>query len=207
MDAPDILLVFVRHPQLGRVKTRLAAEIGPEAALRVYERLLAHTQATVRGWGGRAVIFYADLVPDTDGWDGFPKKPQHPAADLGLRMQSAFELIFQENPSARVVIIGSDCPALRPAHLRQAFAELSCHQAVIGPAADGGYYLLGLQQPDMLTFMGKHWSSSEVFAQTVADWQRRNRSYFVGPVLTDLDRAADLPPGWLPQVFPEKNED
>ena len=192
------LLVFAREPVLGQVKTRLAADIGPEAALAVYRELLALTAAAVAATRVPATVWLAaapapavDPAQPRPEWPGRPWRVQPPLASLGARMAYAFAEAFAGG-AGRVVIIGTDCPGLTPALLRQAFELLQTHDLVLGPAADGGYYLLGLRefQPDL--FADKQWSSASVLADTLADAARLELRAAQLPVRADVDSARDL---------------
>ncbi|MBB4602280.1 hypothetical protein HNQ93_002151 [Hymenobacter luteus] len=187
------LLLFARRPELGRVKTRLAADLGDEAALAVYRRLLAHTQAVAAPVAAHRTVWLAEAGPAadlSDEWGGYEQQPQ-PPGDLGQKMQAAFAQSFARGAAA-VVIIGTDCPGLTTAHLTAAFRALETHDVVLGPATDGGYYLLGMKQlwPDL--FQNKAWSTETVRAATEADVQRLKLSLCLLPELRDVDTAADL---------------
>lgn len=187
------LLLFARRPELGRVKTRLAADLGDEAALAVYRRLLAHTQAVAAPVAAHRTVWLAEAGPAadlSDEWGGYEQQPQ-PPGDLGQKMQAAFAQSFARG-AAVVVIIGTDCPGLTTAHLTAAFRALETHDVVLGPATDGGYYLLGMKQlwPDL--FQNKAWSTETVRAATEADVQRLKLSLCLLPELRDVDTAADL---------------
>jgi len=190
------LLVFARVPALGRVKSRLAAGVGAGAALGVYLELLAHTRAVVRAAGVPATVWLADVagpVPtpaETAEWPALPARAQ-PAGDLGARMSTAFAAAFAAG-CARVAIIGTDCPGLHADHLAQAFALLEAHDVVLGPAADGGYYLLGLRQPQPALFRHQQWSTASVLADTLAAAARLGLRVALLPELHDVDNAADL---------------
>ncbi|HEX8392086.1 MAG TPA: TIGR04282 family arsenosugar biosynthesis glycosyltransferase [Longimicrobium sp.] len=199
------MLVFLRAPELGRVKTRLAASIGPHAALRIYQRLAEHTITEARGLAAEGVEVRVHHTPADarlamKEWlgDGLTLLPQA-EGDLGARMRDAFGRAFADG-CAQVVIIGSDLPEMSGALLRRAFAALDGADAVIGPARDGGYYLLGLTHPVAGVFDGVAWSTAEVFDATM----RRLRAAGFEPVvletLRDVDEAQDLPPGWLPEA-------
>ncbi len=189
----DSLIIFARHPELGRVKTRLAAGIGPEDALAVYRALLAHTRAVV---APLPVQKTAWLVGENSGpdaahdWAGFEQQPQ-PEGDLGEKMQAAFTHDF-DRPAAAAVIIGTDCPGLTTGHLQEAFAALQTHDLVLGPALDGGYYLLGMRQLHPELFAGKSWSTATVRAETLADAARLGLRVHLLPALQDVDTVADL---------------
>jgi len=188
------LLTFARHPELGRVKTRLAATIGAEAALAVYRELVQHTQEVANGLADvRKTVWFAapSSVPNSaDAWLGFEQAVQ-PAGDLGQKMQAAFEHAFQQGATA-AVIIGTDCPGLTSAHLTAAFQALMVHDVVVGPAADGGYYLLGMKRLYAELFQNKAWSTAEVLSATLADAGRLGLRTVPLPVLRDVDTAEDL---------------
>jgi uncharacterized protein len=190
------VLVFVREPVAGRVKTRLAAEIGTEAALRVYTRLAEHavTQALRLGPAVQVRVHYTP-----DGARGVVQQwlgggpvylPQH-GDDLGDRMRSAFQAAFDRG-FRQVVIIGSDLPRMSTDLLRHAFALLDQHPVVLGPADDGGYYLLGLRQMQDV-FHGIPWSTDRVLDCTSQRLRRAGISPALLEPLRDVDHAADLP--------------
>lgn len=195
------MLVFVRAPELGRVKTRLAASIGTEAALRVYRRLAEHAVAAARGLSGAAIRVHhtpADAEPVVRAWlgGGLTLLPQA-EGDLGTRMRDAFARAFADG-CGRVVIIGSDLPEMSTELLRRAFSALDDAEAVIGPARDGGYYLLGLTRPVTGVFDGIAWSTAEVFAATMDRLRAAGVEPVVLETLADVDEVDDLPAGWHP---------
>lgn len=201
-----ILIVFVKNPVPGKVKTRVAATVGDEKAVEVYLELLKHTKAVITKWLAepdeeaqkRAVIYYGDYINPNDLWDdtNFLKKLQVSYPDLGMRMQAAFEVELTSK-SARVVIIGSDCLALRPEHLTAAFEALNENDAVIGPADDGGYYLLGMKKLLGFLFENKSWSQPSLMEETLADLNRQGESkdvpytYQLLQTLSDIDTWED----------------
>ena len=182
------------------MKTRLAAEIGAEAALRVYRRLAEHAVNEARAAGAHAALRIhftpADAGDAVRGWlgGGAEYLPQADA-DLGGRMRAAFEAAFAAG-HRRVVIIGSDLPGLTADLLREAFRLLESHPAVLGPAWDGGYYLLGLRTMVPEIFHDVAWSTDAVFDATVARLASLGITPALLPVLGDVDVAADLPDGW-----------
>ncbi|HEU0299435.1 MAG TPA: TIGR04282 family arsenosugar biosynthesis glycosyltransferase [Longimicrobium sp.] len=192
----------MRAPEAGRVKTRLAGAIGAEGALRVYRRLAEHTLAEVRSLAAEGVERRVHYTPAHAGaavreWlgDGPVYLPQAESDDLGMRMRDAFVRAFEDGVQ-RVVIVGSDLPELTAALLRRAFDALDAHPAVLGPARDGGYYLLGLRRMIDGLFSGVPWSTPDVLGATLD----RFRAAGVEPVLleelADVDEVEDLPPGW-----------
>lgn len=197
-SASAAILLFVRAPEAGRVKTRLAAEIGAEAALRVYRRLAEHAVAEARALDValRIHVTPANAIATVRGWlgGGAVYLPQS-EDDLGGRMRTAFAEAFAAG-HGRVVIIGSDLPGLSADALRRAFAALDSHRAVLGPARDGGYWLLGMREMVPGVFDGIAWSTSEVLAATLERLRAAGCEPALLETLGDVDRAADLPAGW-----------
>src|SRR5699024_6521982 len=137
--------------QKGKVKTRLAETIGEARALDIYRELLTITKSVVEPLEIARQVWYSDYIDEDDLWPGvaYEKRVQE-GKNLGMRMQMAFRRAFGSG-FEKVIIIGSDCAEISTSLLRQAFDRLNNHGAVIGPAADGGYYLLGTNRfyPDI----------------------------------------------------------
>lgn len=188
----NLLIIFVRNPELGKVKTRLAAAIGPEKALEVYRVLLAHTRAITLPLQLDKVVFFADTPAGNTLWeaDGYQLQVQQ-AGDLGEKMAGAFRFGFDKGYE-RIGIIGSDCYELSSEILLQGFALLQQHDLVAGPAADGGYYFLGMKRFLAGLFENKTWSSPTVLQDTLADAKTMGLTSALLPVLTDVDEVADL---------------
>lgn len=196
-----ILIVFVKNPVPGKVKTRIAATVGDEKAAEVYLELLKYTKAVITKWlekpdkkaQKQAVIYYGDYINPNDLWDNpnFLKKLQVSHPDLGMRMQMAFEEELIEE-AACVVIIGSDCLALRSEHLSAAFEGLNENDAVIGPADDGGYYLLGMKKMLGFLFENKSWSQPTLIEETLTDLNRRKTSHDVPYTYQLLETLSDI---------------
>ena len=188
------LLIFARQPVLGQVKTRLAAAIGDAAALAVYRELLTITAVAVESAGIPTTVWLADApgsaAAELPEWPGMRWRLQ-PAGDLGHRMAYAFAAAFAAGASA-VAIIGTDCPGLRATHLEQAFELLKDHDVVLGPATDGGYYLLAMNELYAPLFANKAWSTDTVRTATLADAVQLGLSMALLPELADVDTAADL---------------
>lgn len=181
----------MKNPLPGKVKTRLAATLGDEAALAAYLLLLQYTHDTVAGCAAQKLVCYSDEIESADLWENhlFGKTVQR-GADLGVRMENAFAGAFASG-AERVVIIGSDCAELKTEHLEQAFEALHSHDLVLGPAEDGGYYLLGLSRMVADVFRNKEWSTDRVAAETLRDAERLGLSVFMLPVLCDIDTEED----------------
>ena len=194
VDFTAHLLIFARHPELGRVKTRLAATIGDEAALAVYQELLQHTYTATATVAARKIVWMAEapttLTAPSDVWSDYEQLLQFPG-DLGTKMQAAFSHAFATGAKL-VIVIGTDCPGLTGEFLTQAFAALETHDVVIGPAEDGGYYLLGMREVYADLFAGKSWSTTSVLAHTLTDAARLGLRVAQLPTLRDVDTAADL---------------
>ena len=195
VDSRPHLLIFAREPVLGRVKTRLAAGIGAAAALAVYRELLALTAAAVAAAQVPATVWLAEAAADEalprPEWPGLPWRAQPPADSLGARMAHAFSAAFGTG-AGRAVIIGTDCPGLSAALLTRAFEELLTHDVVLGPADDGGYYLLGMNKLEVELFQNKSWSTATVLPDTLADAARLGLRVALLPTLHDVDSAQDL---------------
>ncbi|PAU94951.1 glycosyltransferase [Aliifodinibius salipaludis] len=188
----QILIIFTKNPEKGKVKTRLAKTVGNPKALQVYHKLLEITKSIADQLHISKQVWYSCFINDNDIWsEGNYEKRLQKGDNLGLRMQHAFKKAFADNYQ-KVVIIGSDCSALTPQLIEQSFRALNNHQAVIGPARDGGYYLLGMTNFYSSLFEDKPWSTSSVFEETIRQFEELNISYNQLPVLNDIDTEADL---------------
>ncbi|WP_276388543.1 TIGR04282 family arsenosugar biosynthesis glycosyltransferase [Eudoraea chungangensis] len=169
MNKKDLLLIFTRNPELGKCKTRLAASIGDKNALEVYLQLLEHTKNITQGLVCTKEVYFSEDIEKDTLWDKetFSKKLQK-GEDLGEKMYNAFKLGF-ENGFENIVVIGSDIYDLDSDTLKKAFAQLEYHEYVLGPAQDGGYYLLGMKQLNPSLFKNKTWGTSSVLAETLKD--------------------------------------
>jgi rSAM/selenodomain-associated transferase 1 len=192
MLSSTALVIFVRNPILGQVKTRLAKDIGDERALAIYLQLLEHTLKITRSLSFRKFIYYADEVSDYDLWSvpGYTKRMQS-GTNLGERMLNSFKELFEQG-FTRIVIIGSDCLQLQAENLQEAVTLLESNTAVIGPASDGGYYLLGLTKLYPELFVNKPWSTNQVLTKTIDDFNNQGISYALLEELSDIDDITDL---------------
>lgn len=187
-----LLIIFVRNPELGKVKTRLAAAIGEEKALEVYRLLLSHTRAITRPLQADKAVFFSEAPAEPCFWEGdnYGKQLQL-EGDLGEKMAGAFRFGFAQGYES-IGIIGSDCYELTTGILQQGFALLQNHDLVAGPATDGGYYFLGLKRLVPELFVNKVWSSPSVLPDTLADARSLGFSIALLPALTDVDEVQDL---------------
>jgi uncharacterized protein len=182
------IIVFVKNLQLGKVKTRLAATLGSEEALRIYKLLINHTYHTVSKVSARTFVFYSTLIEEGDT-HLFEKRLQS-GSDLGVKMKNAFRHMF-DSGYERVVIIGSDCPEITPEIIEQAFEILEDKDTVVGPAVDGGYYLLGMRQLHEELFEKVEWSTNSVSEKTLKIIRGQGLTYSLLPELRDIDEEQD----------------
>lgn len=193
----ELLIIFYRNPELGKVKTRLAKTIGDKKALAIYLMLANYTRVITQDIQVDKVVYYSHFIDTEDAWlDQLYKKKLQSGEDLGKKMLHAFEEGFQ-NGYQRICIIGTDCFELNSSIVSKAFAQLKKEDAVLGPAKDGGYYLLGMNQLLKEVFQNKLWSTASVASSTLQDFKNKNISCALLPELTDVDEEKDLPKDWL----------
>jgi len=192
MNHDSLLMIFAKNPEIGKVKTRLAKTIGEKKALLIYLKLLEHTHAIADRVFADKAIFYSEKVQDFDILDyyKFPKFLQK-GNNLGDKMERAFGQAFGQDYE-KVIIIGSDCFELSTEIIEDAFTALDDHNVVIGPAQDGGYYLLGMDRHYPHLFKNKTWSTEDVFLDTLLDVKKLKLSYNILPTLNDVDEEKDL---------------
>lgn len=190
MKNQNLLIIFTRNPELGKVKTRLAKTIGNQSALNIYTYLLEHTKTVTQHLHCDKAVFYSVQIRENDIWDSkHYQKHLQKGDDLGERMLNAFKMAFA-NKYKKVIIIGSDLFHLNEKHISMAFNKLGSYDAVIGPAQDGGYYLLGMNLLYSQVFKNKEWSTSSVFKETIKDLEKQ--SIFKTETLNDIDVYDDL---------------
>lgn len=189
----EALIIFVRKPELGKVKTRLAATLGDELALKIYTKLLLHTLKITMPIPCTKFVFYFDDIDEKDIWnnDGYIKRKQV-EGDLGVKMKHAFEQVVSEGYN-RICIIGSDCFELTTLTIQNALTSLKTNNIVIGPAKDGGYYLLGMDKVYNFIFEDKQWSTNNLMQETIESIREHELSYKLLEKLTDIDEEKDVP--------------
>lgn len=170
----NLLLIFTRNPELGKVKTRLAKDVGDETALEIYKFLIEHTVSVTKDLSVEKEVHYSVKIRENDLWDNaiFSKKLQQ-GEDLGERMQYAFEQGFKAGYQ-NIIIIGSDLYDLNKEDIEEAFVDLQEYDAVVGPAEDGGYYLLGMNFLTSQVFKNKNWGTDSVLQDTLKDLKNKN---------------------------------
>jgi rSAM/selenodomain-associated transferase 1 len=200
-----LILFFIKYPESGDVKTRLAVSIGSDKAVQLYRSfildLLAKLESTQLPF---AICFYPEQKKELlrewlgGGYEYIPQK----GINLGERMAAAFLDAFAGG-HRRVILMGGDFPDLPRSFLEESFGALNTHDTVIGPAVDGGYYLIGFRKETFLqeVFEGVDWSTEGVFRQTLSILKGQGRRVYVLPVWNDIDTIEDL------RQFMERSED
>lgn len=190
MDKDTLLIIFTRNPVLGHVKTRLAKKIGAEKALEVYHILLRKTASVTALLQTDKWVYYTPEVIEDDLWSSsnYGKKTQK-GEDLGQRMKNAFKDGFKAGYK-RVVVIGSDLYELTPEDITMAFKKLIDHKVVLGPATDGGYYLIGLKEILPGLFENKNWGQNSVLKDTLAHFKDQEVALLQS--YNDIDIYQDL---------------
>ena len=190
------LLFFVKNPERGKVKSRLAATIGDDSAVSLYKNLVAQMLSTLKeGTFPLYICFFPkNAQKPIKNWLGreYHYIPQN-GKDLGERMRNGFIDGFAMG-HRRVVLIGSDIPDLPLGFIKEAFASLRKKDAVVGPAYDGGYYLIGFKDKTFSpqVFEGMAWGTQNVFDETMKKLKRSRRVVHTLPYLRDIDTAKDL---------------
>ncbi len=193
----ECLIVFTRYPEPGKAKTRLIPVLGEDGASNLHRQMTEHTLSQVRELQSdratRVEVYFTggdqQLMEDWLGAD-IIYQPQG-EGDLGQRMKSAFQTAFAAGMKG-VAIVGTDCPGMDAKIMAQAFEQLNGHDLVLGPAMDGGYYLIGLRRVIPELFAGINWGTSEVREKTVAIAISLGLAVAFLPPLADIDRPEDL---------------
>ena len=199
------VILFVRSPERGKVKSRLAAAIGEEMALEIYKGCVLDIMETLKkGRYPFRIFFYPGNAKEkVTNWLGkdFTYSPQK-GSDIGKKMENAFVQSFSEG-SERAVLIGSDIPDLPNSLIHRAFLSLDKSEAVLGPASDGGYYLIGFKKNSFLpyVFHGIPWSTPSVYQETIEVFRRSNYRVHILRQWNDVDTLDDL------RVLVARNQD
>ena len=165
----NLLLIFTRNPELGKAKTRLAKTVGDETALEIYKFLLERTRDISSKVNADKAVYYSVKIRENDIWNpDIYQKYQQFGDDLGIRMLNAFKNGFEAGYE-KVMIIGSDLYDLSEKNIEKAFVALNTNDVVIGPAEDGGYYLLGMNTLQENVFKNKEWGTASVRKDTLKD--------------------------------------
>jgi rSAM/selenodomain-associated transferase 1 len=186
----NLLLVFTRNPELGKVKTRLAKTVGNATALKIYIFLLKRTRDIAVKVAADKAVYYSVKIRENDIWDAsIFQKHQQVGEDLGIRMLHAFKNGFKAGYK-KVIIIGSDLYDLTSETIENAIIALENNEVVIGPAEDGGYYLLGMNSLEEKIFKNKDWGTETVRKDTLEDL--KDKKVFLLGELNDVDVFEDI---------------
>ena len=187
-----LLILFVKNPVLGKVKTRLAKSIGDSKALSVYNKLLLHCREITNSLPFDKKICYSDEIQNDDIWkENIYQKSIQNGADLGERMLSAFKEGFSDGYD-QICIIGTDIIELTSDIMFDAFELLDHNDVVLGPSADGGYYLIGMTVPHNPLFKNISWSTDKVLAETKDSINEAGLSCEMLAELNDIDELKDI---------------
>lgn len=188
----SLLILFIKNPVEGLVKSRLAETIGEYPAFLIYKELLKRTHEITISNSCSKAVFYSNFIDRSDIWENenFQKFLQKDG-NIGDRMLNAFADSFS-NAYEKVVLIGSDIIGLNSEIIDQAFSALDNSDLVLGPAKDGGYYLIGLKKLHQGLFNDIDWSTEKVFSQTIQNAKQLKLSTAMLEELSDLDRYEDF---------------
>lgn len=194
------LLIFIKNPELGKVKTRLAATIGDEKALEVFKKLLINIHDKSLNVQAEKLLFYSSFIDERDIWENdiFHKNLQNQSPDLGQRMLSAFEKA-KEMGYSKAIIVGSDIYEVTTEILNQGFEYLENSETVLGPSNDGGYYAIGFNFEKINSdtfiqniFLNKTWSHENVAHEALEVINSFSYACNFLPTLSDIDIEEDL---------------
>jgi rSAM/selenodomain-associated transferase 1 len=185
----EVVLVFQKNAILGKVKTRLASGMGELRALEIYRHLIQLTYSALEDVPVPVWTYFSDYIPESTH-PSVEKCLVQEGQDLGERMANAFARSF-ESGMEKVVLIGTDCPTLQSNHLNEAFEALTYSDLVVGPATDGGYYLVGMKRRADYLFEGISWSTAEVLSETLNVASQHGLTTTLLHELDDIDTQED----------------
>ena len=190
MNSKNLLIIFTRNPELGKVKTRLSKSTGDKVALDIYKFLLNKTNQITKQIAFDKIVYYSEKIIENDIWNrnSYKKEVQF-GDDLGAKMKHSFQLAFKSDYK-KVLLIGSDLYDLEPCHIDEAIEMLNKNDVVIGPASDGGYYLIGLKKLHPKIFKNKNWGTSTVREDTLKNLEKVDVHLL--PMLNDVDVIEDI---------------
>ena len=202
----EVLSIFVKNLIPGTVKKRLAKDLGIETAIEIYKELVGITAEATDILEINKCVYYSDYIESNDQFDDAKyQKHIQEGKDLGQRMQNcfydAFELDFD-----KMILIGSDTPDITDQIISQGFAELDKHDIIIGPAQDGGFYLIGMKKPHENLLNKRAYGHEEVLNELLDEIENRNLSVFKLPTLIDIDVKDDLKKAGIEIVFEDEDD-
>lgn len=185
------LIIFQKNAVLGKVKTRIAKKIGDQKALEIYEELSKYTYQVCNSIKASKYIYFSDFIPSASISDsGDYLLAIQSGFDLGSKMKNAFQYLFTNN-FEKVILIGTDCGEIESKHLEEAFELLESCDVVLGPARDGGYYLVGMKSQIPGFFENIPWSTAQVLLLTLEKLDQAQINYSLLDLLSDVDEWED----------------
>ena len=179
------LVIFTKNPVLGSAKTRIGKVKGDDIALKVYNRLLDFTCTMASQVSGKKVVYFNHFIEEEGIWDDGYEKRLQVDGNLGAKMASAFEEEFTN--SSRIILIGSDCAEISAKDIENAFEKLLNCDLVLGPAEDGGYYLIGMKENYHSLFEDMPWSEECLLEKTLEKAADEGLDFHILPLKTDID--------------------
>jgi uncharacterized protein len=189
----NALIILVKNPVLGKVKTRLAKTVGDVNALKIYQHLLRNTQEVTAELNNiDKFIFYDEYIPANDIWnDGEYERELQKGNNLSEKFINVFNDTFQKGYE-KVIVLMPDCPNIKDVLIKKAFNEFNNNDIVVGPTTDGGFYLIGLKKLHLSLFVNKEYSTPTVTEELKTEAKNLNLSLAELPTFTDVDTEEDL---------------
>ncbi|WP_107037560.1 TIGR04282 family arsenosugar biosynthesis glycosyltransferase [Brumimicrobium mesophilum] len=192
MNSNNALIIMTKNPELGKCKTRLAKTLGDEKALEIYIQLIDYTAEISKEIKADKFIYSTDILTDKGRWESsntfFSIQSQ---GDLGDRMNNAIQNVLGLGYE-KVIVLGSDCAEINADDISNAFEQLSNEDFILGPALDGGYYLIGMKKVSPTLFKEMNWSTETVLEDTITRINDKNSSYSLLESKSDIDFEEDL---------------
>ena len=202
----EVLSIFVKNLIPGTVKTRLAKDLGIDVAIEIYKELVRITAEATNTLKIDKCVYYSEYIESNDQFDDAKyQKHIQEGKDLGQRMQNCFYDAFELNFD-KIILIGSDTPDITDQIISQGFAELDKHDIIIGPAQDGGFYLIGMKEPHENLLNKRTYGHEEVLNELLNEIENRNLSVFKLPTLIDIDVKDDLKKAGIEIVFEDEDD-
>lgn len=192
MNSKNALIIMTKNPELGKCKTRLAKTLGDKKALEIYIQLIDYTAKIAKKVDADKFIYSTEILTDIQRWECpntyFSIQSQ---GDLGERMNNAIKNVLEQG-YGKVIVLGSDCAEINAKDIDNAFLTLNNHDYVLGPALDGGYYLIGMKEVSPTLFKEMTWSTENVLLDTVSRIKARNSTFGLLESKSDIDFEEDL---------------
>ncbi|RYM32123.1 glycosyltransferase [Brumimicrobium glaciale] len=192
MNSKNALIIMTKNPELGKCKTRLAKTLGDKKALEIYIKLIDYTAKIAKEVEADKFIYSTDVLTDSKRWE-CPNTffSIQSKGDLGERMNNAVQNVLNQGYE-KIIILGSDCAEINSSDINSAFDQLNNHDYILGPALDGGYYLIGMKEVSPTLFHDMIWSTEHVLSDSISRIKAKNSSYFLLEEKSDIDFEEDL---------------